>query len=136
VKTAAAAILILAVTSVLLYPLCHLVFRCGCETMWGGAGDHCNIHAKQGPHCPWCEDRALGTFGFVLTLGLQAAAFAFVRSRRRLVGAATLTAVAALPLAIFVAGGASWLATDYPHFVVEGMRDRLGVPPGPIRTVR
>ncbi len=135
-KTAAAALAILAVTSVLLYPLCHQVFRCGCETMWGGAGDHCNIHAKEGPHCPWCESRALGNLGFVLILGLQAAAFAFVRSKKKPVGTATLAALAALPLAVLVAGGVSWLATDYPHFVVEGMRERIGIPPGPIRTVR
>jgi hypothetical protein len=136
VKVVAAAVVILAVTSVLLYPLCHQVFRCGCETMWGGAADHCNVHAKEGPHCPWCENARLGTFGFSLTLAVQGAVFAIGRWRRLSVGPATLAALVVLPLAVLVSGGASWLATDYPHFLVKGARARLGIPAGPIRTVR
>jgi hypothetical protein len=136
VKTAAAALVVLAVTIVFRYPLCHQVFRCGCETMWGGAAEHCNVHAKAGEHCPWCDDRRLGTLGFALTLAAQATAFALVRSRERSVGAATIAAVAALPLAVLLSGGVCWLATDYPHFVVKDARARLGIPPGPIRTVR
>ena len=135
-KLAAAALIVVAVSSVFRLPLCHLVFRCGCETMWGAAAEHCNVHAKAGEHCPWCDDRRLGTAGFGLTLAAQAAAFALVRSRKRSVGAATVAAVAALPLAVLLSGGASWLATDYPHFVVKDARARLGIPPGPLRTVR
>jgi hypothetical protein len=136
VKVAAAVIVVVAVTSVFLYPLCHMVFRCGCETMWGGAGERCNIHAKAGEHCPWCEDPLLGRTGFVFILALQAAAFVLARSRKLSVPAATLAAVAMLPVAVLLSGGASWLATDYPHFLVKDARTRLGVPAGPIRTVR
>jgi hypothetical protein len=136
VKVAAAAVVIVAVTSVFLYPLCHVVFRCGCETMWGGAAEHCNVHAKAGEHCPWCEDPLLGSIGFVLILALQGTAFALARSRKLSVPAATLAAVAALPVAVLLSGSASFLATDYPHFLLEDARTRLGVPAGPIRTVR
>jgi hypothetical protein len=133
-KVLAGALVVLAVTSVLLYPLCHQVFRCGCRTMWGGAADHCNVNETEGPHCPWCESPRLGAFGFLMTLGLQASVFAVARWRRVSVPSATLAAVVALPPAVLVSGGASWLATDYPHFVVKDARERLGVAPGPVRT--
>jgi hypothetical protein len=136
VKLAAAALVVLAVTSVMLYPLCHQVFRCGCETMWGAAGDHCNIRAKQGEHCPWCEDLRLGALGFGLTLALQAGAFVLVRSRTASLGSATIGALVALPLAVLVAAAVCWLVTDYPHLVAKDARSRLGIPAGPIRTVR
>jgi hypothetical protein len=32
-------------------------------------------------------------------------------------------------------GALVFLATDYPHFLVEGARERLGLPAGPFRTV-
>jgi hypothetical protein len=81
-----------------------------------------------------CDHLPLGALGFALTLVGQAAVFTRVRARRRSVGAATLAAVAALPLAFLLSGGVSWLATDYPHFVVKDARSRLGIPAGPIRT--
>jgi hypothetical protein len=136
VKLLAGAFVVLAVTSVLLYPLCHQVFRCGCRTMWGGAADHCNVNAKEGPHCPWCDDVRLGAFGYLATLGLQAAVFAVGRWRRVSIASSTLAAVVALPVAVLLAGGVTWLLTDYPHLVVKDARDRLGVPAGPVRTVR
>jgi hypothetical protein len=136
VKAAAGAVVVLLVTSVFLYPLCHQVFRCGCGTMWGGAAEHCNVHAKEGPHCPWCDDLRLGAFGFSLTLGLQAAVFAAARRKQVSIAEATLASVLALPPAFLVSGGVSWLATDYPHFVVKDARGKLGVPAGPVRTVR
>jgi hypothetical protein len=136
VKVATAVLVVLVVTSVFLHPFCHQIFRCGCRTLWGGPTDHCNVNAKVGPHCPWCDDLRLGTFGYLLTVVLQAAAFAVARRRPVSIIAATMVAVVALPLAMLVAGGASWLVTDYPHFVMEDARGRLGVPPGPVRTVR
>ena len=49
--------------------------------------------------------------------------------RRALTVAAALVA---LPL-LSVAGGAlAWLPTDYPHFLAENARSRLGLPAGPI----
>ena len=135
VKVVVGALVVLAVTSVFLYPLCHQVFRCGCRTMWGGAAARCNVHASEGPHCPWCDNAPLGAFGFLATLGLQAAVFAGARWRRASIGSATLAAVVALPAAVLVSGAATWLATDYPHFIVKGARTSLGMPPGPVRTV-
>jgi hypothetical protein len=134
VKVAAA--VVVAVTSVFLYPLCHVVFRCGCETMWAGAAERCNVHAKTGEHCPWCEDPLLGGTGFVFILALQATAFVLARSRKLSVPAATFAGVAVLPVAVLLSGTASFLATDYPYFVWKDARARFGIPVGPIRTIR
>ena len=135
-KRVLGAFAILVATSVFLYPLCHVVFRCGCETMWGGAATNCNVHAKQGAHCPWCDHRTLGTVGFLLTLAGQGAVFTVVLVKKRSVAAATALAVTALPLAVVFSAGVCWLATDYPHFLVENARAKLGVPAGPLVTVR
>ena len=135
-KLAASALALLLVTGVFLYPLCDSMFLCGCETMWGGAATHCNVHATHGAHCPWCDHLGLGAFGLLLTLAGQGAVFALVRRRRGSVLAATLVAVIALPPAVLLSAGVSWLVTDYPHFLVENARGRLGVPAGPLATVR
>ncbi len=135
-KLAVGALIVLLVTSVFLYPLCNAVFRCGCGTLWGDADARCNVHAQHGAHCPWCDHPGLGTFGYLLTLAGQGAVFALVRRRRGSIAAATLAAVGALPLAILVSAGASWLATDYPHFLVKDARGMLRIPAGPLVTVR
>ena len=135
-KLALGGLIVLLVTSVFLYPLCNVVFRCGCETMWGSAAAHCNVHAKHGAHCPWCDHPGLGTLGFLLTLVAQGGVFALVRRSKRSVLAATVMAVVVLPLAVVLSAGVCWLATDYPHFIVEGARGRLGIPAGPLVTVR
>lgn len=133
---AAGALVILIVTSLLLYPLCNALFLCGCGPMWGSAAAHCNVHADHGAHCPWCEHSALGAFGFVFTLAVQGVVFVLARWGRRSVLAATLLALVALPLATGVSAGVSWLATDYPHFLVKDARARMGIPAGPLATVR
>ncbi|MBN8733151.1 MAG: hypothetical protein J0L64_21625 [Acidobacteria bacterium] len=42
------------VASVFFINLCGTIFQCGCESLWGAAATHCNIHAAHGRHCPWC----------------------------------------------------------------------------------
>jgi hypothetical protein len=134
IRRALPALLVVVLTGGLMYPLCGALFRCGCVGLFAGAADHCNVHAAKGPRCPWCRDQALGAMGFGLTLGGQALAFALVRRRGGSVRASALGAIAALPLAAFLAGGLTFLLTDYPHFLAEGARERIGLPPGPIRT--
>jgi hypothetical protein len=135
-KRAAGALVVLLSASVFLYPLCHVVFRCGCGAVWGAAATHCNVHAPHGAHCPWCDQPGLGTVGFLLTLAGQGTVFALVRRRKGSVLAATVVAVAALPLAVVSSAGVCWLATDYPHFLVADARGRLRIPAGPLTTVR
>jgi hypothetical protein len=120
--------------AVFTYTLCGWLFRCGCVSTWGGAADHCNIHLARAFHCPWCEHAGLGALSFALLFGGQALAFALVRRKGGSVRASTLGGLAALPLAALLAGGLTFLLTDYPHFLVTGARERIGLPPGPIGT--
>jgi len=69
------------------------------------------------------------------TIGGQGLAFFLVRRRRGSIGLCALAAVGALPITLLASGAAAWLPTDYPHFVLENARERLGVPKGPIRCV-
>ena len=48
----------------------------------------------------------------------------------------TMLVLVVLPLAFVLSAGVCWLATDYPHFLVEDARGRLGIPAGPLVTVR
>jgi len=120
-----------AVTAVLLTPICGLLHRCGCRTLWAGGESDCNVHLPQGPHCPWCEHRALGATAGALVLGGQAGVYALAKRRRgALVGA--VAAIVVLPIASVAGGALAWLPTDYPHFLVRNARGRLGLPKGPI----
>ena len=127
-------VIVVTVTSVFTDPLCGALFRCGCVTLWGGAADHCNIHAAAGPHCPWCKSSALGAMGFVLILSVQIGAWLLARRRGAAPFASTLVAVAALPLAALFAGALTFLLSDYPHFLVHNARARTGIPAGPVTT--
>ncbi len=127
-------LLLAALVAVFTYPLCGSMFRCGCLTLWGGADDHCNIHVSGAFHCPWCEHLGLGGLAFALMIAGQALVFALVRRRGGSLRASTLWGVVALPVAALLAGGLTFLLTDYPHFLVLGARERIGLPSGPIGT--
>ena len=51
-------------SSILFLSFCDLVYACGCEALWRGAAEDCNIHNAAGPHCPWCSFGILGG-GFI-----------------------------------------------------------------------
>jgi hypothetical protein len=122
-------------TGVALLPLCGVLHRCGCRAPWAGGESHCNVHNSEGPHCPWCEHRALGGLAAAGTIGGQGLAFLLVRRRGGPLRRSALAAVGVLPVSLLVSGAAAWLLTDYPHFLVENARERLGVPKGPLRCV-
>jgi hypothetical protein len=51
---------VVATSGVFFIDLCGVLFRCGCRSLWNGAAFACNIHAAEGPHCPWCEHPVAG----------------------------------------------------------------------------
>jgi hypothetical protein len=61
-----------ATTMTLFINFCNLVYRCGCQSWWAGVADHCNIHAAQPPHCPWCTSALAGNSSFGVILVVQA----------------------------------------------------------------
>ncbi len=121
-----------ALTAILLGPVCGLLHRCGC-TAWGGEAG-CNVHQAQGPHCPWCEHRALGATAAALVLGGQLLVFRLTKRRTR-PAVAVIAAIAALAPISVLAGALVWLPTDYPHFLALRARERLGLPEGPISCI-
>ncbi len=46
----------LALSQTLFIQYCDLLFDCGCQPLWAGRAEHCNIHNPEPPHCPWCLD--------------------------------------------------------------------------------
>jgi hypothetical protein len=88
------------VTSALFINFCNLVYQCGCESLWAGAADHCNIHIAGSRHCPWCS---IGTAGSVGVWGAIVAAQAAVAFLWR--GPGWLLRAAMTILTFPVAGG-------------------------------
>lgn len=63
-------------SGVLFVNWCAVVFQCGCRSLWNGISVACNIHASQGPHCPWCEHPLAG--GGVAFFAMLAAQYVVV----------------------------------------------------------
>jgi len=104
--------------SVLMPPVCNLVFKCGCSWLWTTAAAHCNIHNAAPPHCPWCNHGALGYYlpyaGFIagqLLVGALA-----LRFTGHLVLAVLMTVVAVLPVG-YLMGLVTLRFVHYPHLI-------------------
>ena len=76
-----------AISQAVFIQYCDLLFDCGCQPLWAGRAEHCNIHNPDPPHCPWCMDAgALGQWtnaSIVLAqagLALWPGAFGAIRS--------------------------------------------------------
>ena len=54
-RTAAFCAVAFVLSSVFFINLCNLVYQCGCKSLWNGADEHCNVHARHGRHCPFCS---------------------------------------------------------------------------------
>jgi len=104
--------------SVLMPPVCNLVFKCGCSWLWTTAAAHCNIHNAAPPHCPWCNHGALGYYlpyaGFIAGQ-LLVGAFA-LRFTGHLVLAFLMTVVAVLPV-VYLMGLVTLRFVHYPHLI-------------------
>jgi hypothetical protein len=64
-----------AFTSVFFIQFCATVFQCGCQAIWAGGAEFCNIHSAHGKHCPWC---VYGSTGYSVVYGSMLAAQAAV----------------------------------------------------------
>jgi hypothetical protein len=61
-KLALLAALAIVSASVLMPPMCNLLFKCGCSWLWTTAAANCNVHNASPPHCPWCSHGATGYY--------------------------------------------------------------------------
>lgn len=57
----------MAVTFAFFINLCDLIYQCGCQSLWAGAAEHCNVHVAGVKHCPFC---AHGNTGYASVLAL------------------------------------------------------------------
>ncbi|HSF19378.1 MAG TPA: hypothetical protein VLK65_27890 [Vicinamibacteria bacterium] len=99
-------------SAVFFIDLCARIFDCGCLSLWNGAASFCNIHAVDGPHCPWCAHPAIGGgMAFFSTMAAQLGivlAPGSVGSAMRLAGA-----LVAFPIVSGIVGWAQGLALGY-----------------------
>jgi hypothetical protein len=95
--------IVLPLATLSLHSVCDLYFACGCEPLWAGAAEHCDVQVAGPPDCPWCVgDRFLGV-AVLLALGSLAGIAVGLRASRR----------ALLPILFGFAGYAltSWIAS-------------------------
>jgi len=104
--------------SVLMPPVCNLLFKCGCSWLWTTAAAHCNVHNSAPPHCPWCSHGALGYYlpyaGFIV--GQFVAGAFFFRFTGHLVLALLITVAAILPVG-YLMGLVTLRLVHYPHWI-------------------
>src|SRR5262245_13638654 len=94
------------------HPVCAALFRCGCEPVWAGGAEHCNIHTPGVPHGPWC------TRLFPVWLALAAApgvvAAWIVARRSGSTGHGWVAGLVGYLLGALVSGLVAALLTGYP----------------------
>ena len=104
--------------SVLMPPVCNLLFSCGCSWLWTSAAAHCNVHNPAPPHCPWCSHGALGYYlpygGFII--GQYFAGALVFRLTGRLALAVLTTVGAILPVG-YLMGLITVRLVPYPHLI-------------------
>ena len=104
--------------SVLMPPVCNLLFKCGCSWLWTTAAAHCNVHNSAPPHCPWCSHGGLGYYlpyaGFIV--GPFVAGAFFFRFTGHLVLAVLITVAAILPVG-YLMGLVTLRLVHYPHWI-------------------
>jgi hypothetical protein len=99
-----------AFTGVFFINWCNLIYQCGCTFLWAGAGAHCNVHAPQPPHCPFCVNTAAAGAAFGLTLMAQGAVSLWPGPLTRL---RAIAAFVASPVVVTTAGAVLGLASGY-----------------------
>ena len=101
----------LGITHVFFIQYCDLLFDCGCQALWAGRAEECNIHNASPPHCPWClDDGAYGrwTHGAIVTASIALAVWP-----GRFGTARAVSVILAFPVVGALAGLLAGLATGY-----------------------
>ena len=59
---------------------CNLIYRCGCQGVFGAGALHCNIHdAHAMKHCPWCTHGGVGFVAGMLPVFVTQGWLAFTK---------------------------------------------------------
>ena len=100
-----------AVAAVFFLNACHLIYDCGCVSLWSGGAAFCNIQTAGPPDCPFCARPNVAYGALFGTFAVQAVA-AFTpgslgAGRRALLG------LLAFPLVVGATGIVLGLAVGY-----------------------
>ena len=98
--------------SALFINACDVVYHCGCQSWWNGAGEACNIHVPESRHCPWCLKGGLGGYLSFAGVILCQATISFWPGKIA-VGARLAGALVAFPVAAGISGLLFGLLTGY-----------------------
>ena len=100
-----------AAASVFFIDYCHLIYDCGCVSLWAGGAAHCNIQTPGPPNCPYCAKSDLASGALVSTVLAQAAAL-FAPGRLGTLRRAGL-ALLAFPVVVGAVGLVAGMALGY-----------------------
>ena len=101
----------LGVTYIFFINWCDFVFNCGCNSLWAGAADHCNVHNANPPHCPWCVEH--GRYGSVAFGAISVGQASIALWPGGLTRVRTLVLFASFPTVGAIVGGLTGLYTGY-----------------------
>ena len=100
-----------AVAAVFFINLCHLIFDCGCVSLWAGGAAHCNIQTPGPPDCPFCAHPNTAYGALIGTIAVQGGVF--LVPGRWTTPTRTLLALAAFPAVVGGVGVAVGLLRGY-----------------------
>lgn len=64
---------LVAVAAAFFLNLCHLIYDCGCVSLWNGGAAFCNIQTAGPPDCPFCARPQVAYGALYGTFVVQAA---------------------------------------------------------------
>lgn len=100
-----------AVAAVFFLNVCHLIYDCGCVSLWSGGAAFCNIQTAGPPDCPFCARPNVAYGALYGTFLVQAAAVFAPGSWG--IGWRTLVGLLAFPLTVGAVGVVLGLQTGY-----------------------
>ena len=87
-----------AVAATFFLNVCHLIYDCGCVSLWNGGAAFCNIQTAGPPDCPFCAEPDIA-YGALYATFLAQGVAVFVPGSLSL-GLRTLLGFALFPLVV------------------------------------
>ena len=100
-----------AVAALFFLDVCHLIYDCGCVSLWNGGAAFCNIQTAGPPDCPFCARPNVAYGALYGTFLVQAVAVFAPGSRG--IGARALFGLLAFPLVVGAVGVLLGLQAGY-----------------------
>ncbi|MXW37177.1 MAG: hypothetical protein F4Z65_02765 [Acidobacteria bacterium] len=100
-----------AVAATFFLNFCHLIYDCGCMSLWNGATQFCNIETAGPPDCPFCAQPNVA-YGALFGTFVVQGVVVFAPGALGL-GVRALLGLAAFPLVVGATGVVLGLLTGY-----------------------